>query len=91
MHEITIRTVLNGYVCKVGCQTVVFETIEKLTKELTSYLKDPIGTEKRFRKNSADRQCTIDGPALATRAVEACPPTPPPAGVGTLSGGATGH
>jgi hypothetical protein len=55
MRPITINPALNGYICQVGCQTVVFESAESLLSALRDYLKDPIGTEKRFRENAVNK------------------------------------
>lgn len=49
-REITIRPVLNGYHCQVGCQQLVFETREKLVKELDRYLTKPSDVEDEYRK-----------------------------------------
>lgn len=52
MHNITIRPVLNGFVCKVGCSEVVFENIKSLLVELEKYLEDPPEREKHYRENA---------------------------------------
>lgn len=54
MREIVIQPALNGYICRVGCQTVVFETAEKLTEQLLSYLKKPKDTEKSYIQNAVN-------------------------------------
>jgi len=48
MREITIRTVLNGFVVQVGCQTVVFENKDTMLTEIGRYISDPDGVEKDY-------------------------------------------
>lgn len=47
-YEVIIKKAINGYVCKVGCKTVVFETLEKMLKELERYYKNPMAVEKEY-------------------------------------------
>lgn len=49
MHTIKIDVVLNGFVCEVGCQRVVYQTREALLEELRKYLTDPQATEKEYQ------------------------------------------
>lgn len=49
IHEIKIKAVLNGYIVNVGCQILVFESRQKLIKELDAYLDKPKETEKKYR------------------------------------------
>ena len=51
MYKITIDYALNGLVCTIGCQTVVFESIDGFLQELNKYLRDPRKTEVEWRKN----------------------------------------
>ena len=48
MRDVTITKVMNGYIAKVGCQTLVYETQGALLGALGEYLSDPEGTEKRM-------------------------------------------
>ena len=48
MKEVHITPVLNGFIVKVGCKTLVFESVERLTKELARYLKDREATAKEY-------------------------------------------
>ncbi len=48
MRDVTISKVMNGYVVKVGCQTLVYETQGSLLGALGEYLANPEETEKRF-------------------------------------------
>lgn len=49
-RSISISQLDFGFTVNVGCQTVAFETPEKLTKNLLTYLKDPQGFEKNWFK-----------------------------------------
>ena len=48
LQTITISAVLNGYVVKVGCQELVFESRKRLLKELNRYLKKPDKVEREY-------------------------------------------
>lgn len=48
MRPVTINKAMNGFVVNVGCQTLVFETQEKLVQELTRYLSKPYDVEKEY-------------------------------------------
>ena len=51
IRSISVRQVDNGYVVSVGCQTLVFETAEKLSKYFDMYLKNPQKVEElHFKK-----------------------------------------
>lgn len=52
IREIMIKPVLNGFVVRVGCQTVVFASREALLGDLKRYLEDAEGVEKIYRKNA---------------------------------------
>jgi len=70
-REIHIRPVLNGFVVNVGCQTVVFSTIEMMTTELARYYKDPEKVERDYRAAALNK--TLEG---AVAEVQQCPPPP---------------
>ena len=48
----TIQVVSNGFIIKIGCQTVVAESAESLKKLVSAYLDDPDGTEHKLLKGS---------------------------------------
>lgn len=48
VRAITITPVLNGFVCQVGCQTVVFRTVAELGSAVEDYYSNPEETEKRY-------------------------------------------
>lgn len=47
-REIHILPQLQGFIVKVGCQTVVFETVEKMAREITRYYNDPHDVEEQY-------------------------------------------
>jgi len=51
-YNVTIETVLNGWVVKVGCATVVFTDSAKLLADLKDYLVDPKAMIKLYKENS---------------------------------------
>ena len=51
-RTVTIRPVLNGFVCEVGCQTVVFNSLERVCALLGQYYADPDKMEKAFLDNA---------------------------------------
>lgn len=53
-HNISINPVLNGFVCTVGCQTVVFASASELLFHLGEYLNDPKKKQKEFIANSCN-------------------------------------
>lgn len=65
-YNAKIDVVLNGFVVKIGCVTVVAETPERLLELITKYLNDPIATEKELREKSISFEAT--GPVVAERA-----------------------
>jgi hypothetical protein len=48
MRGVSIDAVLNGYIVKVGCQTLVFQSRGELLVELAAYLENPGEVEKRY-------------------------------------------
>lgn len=51
-RKITIEPVLNGYLCRVGCQTLVFTSMDGMINELREYLVDPDAKEKAMAKSA---------------------------------------
>lgn len=47
-REINIQPMNYGFVVRVGCQTFVFETAEKMMTNLNSYLADPEAIERAW-------------------------------------------
>ena len=70
-REITIQPVLNGYICIVGCQRVVFQDRNQMLSEIGKYLAKPDDTEKRYVKEAVNKM--PDTPQ-AICPPPACPP-----------------
>jgi hypothetical protein len=47
-HDVRIHPVLNGFVCEVGCQTVVFTSLDTLCKMLRKYYTNPKAMENIY-------------------------------------------
>lgn len=47
-YELRVSKALNGYMVYVGCKTVVFESLEKMLKEMERYYKDPQKVQKEY-------------------------------------------
>ena len=47
-RELIIVKALNGFIVRVGCRNVVFETQEKMLKEIGRYLDNPMNVEKEY-------------------------------------------
>lgn len=48
LREITILKVMNGFVVRVGCQAVVFESASGLLEVLAKYIDDPTTIEREW-------------------------------------------
>lgn len=55
IREITITPVLNGFVCKVGCQKVVFQSVVDLVRAIERYYREPEKTEKEFLAEAVNK------------------------------------
>lgn len=60
--EIVIKPALNGYVCQVGCQTVVFEGRAQLLNTLARYLENPGGVQEEFTRNAVNPTLRVPPP-----------------------------
>ena len=47
-QEVKIQKVLNGYILKIGCKTVVFEQKNQMLLELARYYDNPQAVEKEY-------------------------------------------
>ena len=63
IREINIKPVLNGFICKVGCQTVVFTSVKDLVRGIEEYYNHPEETEQRFVAAAVNK--TMDNGPLA--------------------------
>jgi len=73
IREISITPVLNGFICKVGCQKVVFESVVSLVQNLEAYLKDPNAVEARFIRDAVNKM--PDQPTACDEAVNTVLPS----------------
>ena len=48
MRDVKISRAMNGFIVRVGCQTLVFETQAALSAALNCYLTAPETTERQF-------------------------------------------
>ena len=55
-RDITIKTVLNGWIVQVGCQHLVFTSLDVMLKDLTAYLEDPKGTEDKYQAEAVNAE-----------------------------------
>ena len=60
--SIIITPVLNGFLVKVGCQEVVFTSLDKMTTEIYAYYTDPEAVEKAYVKSAVNKPGTGPGP-----------------------------
>lgn len=70
MKEIHITPVLNGFIVKVGCSTVVFNSIDLLCDELRRYQKNPGVVEEEY----------------VLKSINPIQPPEPRVGIGTTTG-----
>ena len=54
-REITIIPVLNGFVCRVDCQTVVFKDKNTMLTALSDYYENPKAIEDSFLNNAINK------------------------------------
>lgn len=60
-RDVTIKTVLNGWIVEVGCQTVVFTSMIDMQNTLRDYLQSPKKTEDKYFKESINAEFFSDG------------------------------
>ncbi len=56
MREINIRPALNGWVCQIGCQTIVFNDKTHMLNEIGRYIDDPKAIEAEYWRHSPNKQ-----------------------------------
>jgi hypothetical protein len=71
MRQIVITPVLNGFKVQVGCQEVVFTSIDCLCGELKRYQKDSQAIEKEYLANALNK---LIGPPVAVPETLTRPP-----------------
>lgn len=73
MRKIEIRPCLNGFIVQVGCQTVVFTSVEALVNNLAAYLRNPEMMEKDWLTKSINSRWLygpVESPTQDTAAYE---------------------
>ena len=76
-RTITIKPVLNGYVVRVGCQSLAFTSREDLLNNLKSYLSDPTKTETAYLTGCMHRDLVKAPTPLNDPLETACEPERP--------------
>ena len=59
LRTIKINAVLNGFVVDVGCQKLVYTSVDSLLQDLKDYLTNPKEVEARFIKDSINTKHTL--------------------------------
>jgi hypothetical protein len=67
VRELHITPVLNGFVVKVGCQTVVFRDVESLGEAITKYYHNPKLIEENYIKFAVNKM--MGNPAQPTEPI----------------------
>jgi hypothetical protein len=65
MRPVTITPVLNGFIVRVGCQTLVFNKIEVVAANLVEYQKNPERVSKEFIENAVNKTMEVPAPGIA--------------------------
>lgn len=74
IRTVTIKPVLNGFVCEIGCQQVVFTNLNEMAEQIVKYFKNPNEVEKSYIANAINKMNEIP----------ACPPQSNPACCGQV-------
>lgn len=76
-REIIIRPVLNGFVCDVGCQRVVFTDKQTMLGQLSEYYDKPEEVEQRYIERAVNKMGpVVPQPCRPTDCCESSAPTP---------------
>lgn len=60
IRDISIKAVLNGFVVQVGCQTVVFGSVNDMLANISDYVRNPEQVERKYR-DLPNAKHTLDG------------------------------
>jgi hypothetical protein len=52
LRPFEVQPVLNGYIVRIGCKTLIFASIEALVSTIDKYLREPDAVEENYLKNS---------------------------------------
>ena len=71
MRDVTIKTALNGYLVRLGCQRVVFTDRAQMLRALDDYLENPREVERMYLENSCNSKQLgfADNTAMAGQAI----------------------
>ena len=71
MRDVIIKTALNGYVVRLGCQRVVFADRAQMLRALDDYLENPREVERMYLENSCNSKQLgfTDNTAMAEQAI----------------------
>lgn len=61
-REIRIVPVLNGYICEVECQRIVFQSRNDLVTALNRYYTNPEEVEKEYTANAVNKMRGVPEP-----------------------------
>jgi len=68
-RRVEIEGVLNGFVCQVGCQRVVFNDVQSLSRAVEEYFLHPEETEKRYIEKAVNK---MEGPVAPPQQTDSC-------------------
>ena len=75
MRTVTVNAVLNGWVVKCGCQTLVYMNPDKLVEDLREYMLNPKLKEAAIIESAVNKRLIQDMSCMIPDM-----PTPPPQG-----------
>ncbi len=85
IRPVTIKAVLSGWIAEVGCQTLVFNTLDDLIMSLKEYLIHPVQEERKFLTQSVNANNIKSEPETARDPLIGTP-EPGPGGAFTYRG-----
>jgi hypothetical protein len=59
MQTIKIKPAVNGWIVEIGCSTFVAEDKAKMLKEISDYIADPEGEEKKHLSNAKNKRSGV--------------------------------
>lgn len=65
MRTVTIDAALNGFIVKVGCQTLVYSDRRTLLDDLDAYMADPAKKEADMRETALNKRLLQAEAAIA--------------------------
>lgn len=51
-YGFSVDVVANGFIASIGCQRLVFKTMEEVSEAIMDYAKDPEGAARKILDNS---------------------------------------